>query len=249
MAHDEPISVAVSGAGNMGSLVVDAVQEAPDLMLARVFNPRTIEISELRKMDADVMVDFSNSVVTERLLLYTINRDIHPVIGTSGLSSDWIQLATKLCEKRGLGGVIAPNFSLGGALMMRFATQAARFYDSADIMETHHDRKVDAPSGTAIATAQHMRQARERNFEHNAPKRRPLPGARGAERGGVSIHSRRLPGAVAHHEVVLGGVGELLTIRHDSISRESFIPGVLHAIRTVQQLDRMVIGLDQLLDL
>ena len=257
------IRVVVSGTGKMGTLVAQAVHDTNDLVLAGVFAtsrntiatlPRRVEnTTALEHIDnlfnADVVVDFSNAEVTEELLPYLIEVGIHPVIGTSGLSDNLIQTSVASCAERNLGGVIAPNFSLGGALMMRFAEQAARFYDFASITEIHHERKVDAPSGTAVATAQQMRQARGRDFEHSQPNREPLLGARGAQYGGISIHSDRLLGAVAHQQVVLGGTGELLTVRHDSTSRESFIPGVLLAIRSVRTMNSLVIGLDKLLDL
>lgn len=248
----QDIRVMVSGRGKMGTLVVQAVKEQDDLALAEhggVFNPRQDPLGSILAFRANVVVDFTNATVTERLLPYLIEKGVHPVIGTSGLSDELIQSAINSCNERGLGGVIAPNFSLGSVLMTRFAKKAAPLFESAEVTETHHYAKVDAPSGTAIATAQQMRQARGHDFERNEPQHESLPGARGAEYGGVSIHSQRLHGAVAHQEVVFGGTGELLTIRHDSISRESFIPQILYAIRTVRDLNGLVVGLDQLLDL
>ena len=273
--------VVVSGTGTMGKMVMNAVEQANDLNLVGVFSPthyrhdtdrsvRTVTLPPINipytnvleqigvegVMGADVVVDFTHASVTERLLPHLIEVGVHPVIGTSGLSDDLIEQSIAACSqpqhKYGFGGVIAPNFSALGALMMhlsRIASRFPQFADSADIVEMHHDRKGDAPSGTAVATAYLMHQARGSDFKRNEPDREPLPGARGAQYGGISIHSRRLPGAIAHQEVTLGGRNELLTIRHDSTNRESFMPGVLHAIRAVQQLDRMVVGLGQLLDL
>jgi 4-hydroxy-tetrahydrodipicolinate reductase len=151
--------------------------------------------------------------------------------------------------RRRLGVVMAPNFAIGAVLMMHFAAIAAPYFDAAEVIELHHDRKVDSPSGTAKATAEMMRAAREANFLHRRSDREPIPGARGAEAGGVAIHSVRLPGLVAHQEVIFGGLGQTLTIRHDTTGRDSFMPGVLLATREVMRLEKLVLGLDRLMGL
>ena len=147
------------------------------------------------------------------------------------------------------GAVVAANFAIGAVLMMHFARQAARFFDNAEIIELHHDKKVDSPSGTAKTTAELMRAARDRDFVHPESEKEPLPGARGAHYGGVAIHSVRLPGLVAHQQVMFGAPGETLTIRHDSMHRESYMPGVVLAIREVMARKDLVRGLDRLIGL
>jgi len=142
---------------------------------------------------------------------------------------------------------IAANFAIGAVLMMHFAAQAARFFDNAEIIELHHDQKVDAPSGTAKTTAELMRAARKDPFVHPLTEKETVPGTRGGELGGIAIHSVRLPGLVAHQEVIFGGLGQTLTIRHDSTGRDSFMPGVIAATRAVMGIDHLVVGLDELL--
>lgn len=265
MTTQEPIRVVVSGTGKIGTLIMEAVQAQDDMELVGAFNGRSLADSVqiagqdvpitrsfatlCEKWSPNVVVDFSNAIATQALLSYLVAHKIHPVVGTSGLSNQLVRWTIAACEDQDLGGVIAPNFSMGASLMMRFAEQAAQFYDFASILEMHSEGKVDAPSGTAVETARRMRGVREHDFEHNEPDREPLSGARGAQHGGISIHSDRMRGAVAHQQVVFGGDGELLTIRHDSTNRESFIPGVLLAIRSVRNLNHLVVGLDELLDL
>ncbi len=145
--------------------------------------------------------------------------------------------------------MIAPNFAIGAVLMMHFARLAAPYFDVAEIIELHHAAKVDAPSGTALATAREMAAARGRPFEHPETEKQTIPGTRGGVEGGITIHSVRLPGLVAHQEVLLGGLGQTLTIRHDSTSRESFIPGVILAVREVMRRHDLVVGLDRVLGL
>ena len=265
MTTQEPIRVVVSGTGKMGTLIMAAVHTTDDMELVGAFNGRAVadsvqiagrDVSITRSFatmceewSPDVVVDFSNATATKELLPYLVAHGIHPAVGTSGLSNSLTQWTADACEKNNLGGVIAPNFALGVVLMTRFAEQAAQYYDFASIAETHGEGKVDAPSGTAVETARRMHNAREHGFKHNEPEREPLSGARGAYYGGISIHSDRMRGAVAHQQVVFGGTGELLTIRHDSTSRESFVPGVLLAIRSAPNLNHLVVGLDELLGL
>jgi 4-hydroxy-tetrahydrodipicolinate reductase len=153
------------------------------------------------------------------------------------------------CAERKLGGVIAANFALGAVVLMHLAQIAARYFDAAEVIELHHDGKVDSPSGTALATARMMRAARGADFAHKASQLEHIPGARGAVEGGVGLHSVRLPGFVASQEVILGGLGQTLTLRHDSTGRDSFMPGVLLAIREVVKRDSLVEGLDALIGL
>lgn len=220
------IRVAVSGAaGRMGSTTCAAVEGAQDMeLVARIDPSLGVELTDaLRQHQPDVLVDFSVPGSAVANIRAAVAAGVHVVVGTTGFDLD---------EVSGLQGAnvfIAPNFAIGAVLMMMFAEQAARHMRSAEIIELHHDRKLDAPSGTAALTAQRM---------HAAAPDRPAP----------PIHSVRLPGLVAHQEVILGDVGQTLTIRHDSLDRESFMPGVLLAVRGVASLtEPLVVGLDRLL--
>ena len=176
-------------------------------------------------------------------------RGVAPVVGTTGLPDALIAETRAACARERLGGVIASNFALGAVMLMHLATIAAPFFDAVEVIEQHHAGKADAPSGTAVTTARMMREARASDFQRNVAERETVAGARGAELAGVTLHSVRLPGLVAHQEVIFGGTGETLKLRHDSMSRESFMPGVLRAIRAAPTLDHLVIGLDRLLGL
>lgn len=256
--------IVMSGAGNMGGQIMAAVEAADDLELVGALDglgsassvdvagravPLSSDLGALAEWSPDAVIDFSNAAWTERLLPAAIEAGIRPVIGTSGLSDQLVADAGAACRERGLGGVVAANFALGAVMMMHLARIAAPHFEAVEVIEMHHAGKVDAPSGTAVATAQELREARGRDFARNVPEREPIPGGRGAEHGGVALHSVRLPGLVAHQQIMFGGVGETLTIRHDSMSRESFIPMVLHATRSALELDRLVVGLDRLLGL
>ncbi|MGH2835711.1 MAG: 4-hydroxy-tetrahydrodipicolinate reductase [Solirubrobacteraceae bacterium] len=220
------IRVAVSGAGGrMGQATCAAVEGAQDMeLVARVDPALGVELAEaLREHRPDVLVDFSVPSAAVANIRTAVAAGAHVVVGTTGFELD---------DVRGLPGgnvFVAPNFAIGAVLMMMFAAQAAKHMRAAEIIELHHDRKLDAPSGTAALTAQRM---------HEAVPDRPAP----------PIHSVRLPGLVAHQEVILGDVGQTLTIRHDSLDRESFMPGVLLAVRRVATLDEpLVVGLERLL--
>lgn len=256
--------IVMSGAGNMGGQIMAALEAADDLELVGALDgltsassvdvggravPLSADLDALAEWSPDALIDFSNAAWTERLLPAAISAGIRPVIGTSGLSDQLIADAETACRERQLGGVVAANFALGAVMMMHLARIAAPHFEAVEVLEMHHAGKVDAPSGTAVATAQELREARGSDFSRNVPEREPIPGGRGAEHGGVALHSVRLPGLVAHQQIMFGGVGETLTIRHDSMSRESFIPMVLHATRSVIKLDRLVVGLDRLLGL
>jgi 4-hydroxy-tetrahydrodipicolinate reductase len=170
-------------------------------------------------------------------------------VGTTGLVEDELDEISKLIEDEGgePNVIVAPNFALGAVLMQRFAAEAARFFPAAEIIELHHDGKADAPSGTALSTARRL--VEERGGEYRGPSTESIEGVRGGEVDGVRVHSVRLPGLVAHQEVILGGQGQTLTIRHDSTDRSSFMPGVLMAIRAVSTRPGLTVGLEPLLDL
>ena len=194
-----------------------------------------------------MVIDFT--IPTARLENFKkiIETGARPVIGTTGYTEEEIEELSKLCREKRLGAIIAPNFALGAVLLMKFAAEAAKYLAHAEIIELHHDKKEDYPSGTAIKTAQLMRREREKFNQEVKDRVVNLEGARGAEVGGLRIHSVRLPGLVAHQEVVFGALGQTLTIRHDSISRESFMPGVLMAVKKVVQTDELIYGLENII--
>jgi len=198
----------------------------------------------------DVVIDFTNAAWTPELTAACLPRGVRPVIGTTGLGDAYVQTLADQCRERALGGVLAANFAIGAVLMMHAARLAAPFFESAEIIELHHDQKADAPSGTSLATARGMLEARDgRRFIRNTPDAEPLPGARAAHLDGITIHSVRLPGLVAHQEVLFGAAGQTLSIRHDTTGRESFMPGIVLAAHEVMERSELVIGLDRLIGL
>jgi 4-hydroxy-tetrahydrodipicolinate reductase len=242
------IAVGVIGhKGRMGSETCRAAEADAELdLVARV--GRGDDLSALVDARAEVAVDFTVPSAVKDNVRFCVENGIHAVVGTSGLTDADLREISGWVEQASARVMVAPNFALGAVLMMSFATTAARYFESAEIVERHHDRKLDAPSGTSLRTADLISEGR------SGPAAEPevtvsLPGSRGGERGGVRIHSLRLPGSVAHQEVIFGGVGETLTIRHDSLDRSSFMPGVVLAIKKVASLDGLVVGLEHLLDL
>jgi 4-hydroxy-tetrahydrodipicolinate reductase len=195
----------------------------------------------------DVVVDFTTRDVAVQAARLCLEKGVNIVIGTTGLTDDEVTEIGRLAQSCKLGAVVAPNFALGAVLMMHMARLAARYFDHAEIIELHHHLKTDAPSGTAIMTARLMSEAKGGTFSR--PGADKAPASRGGEINGITVHSVRLPGLVAHQEVLLGGLGQTLSIRHDSISRESFMPGVVLAIREVVKRQGLVYGLDTLLGL
>ena len=255
------LRVAISGSGKMGRQVAAAVMAEPDMFptgyLDALQPASTVEGLTvyqdagpgLDAMNPDVVVDFSNADWTPTLADAALRRGVRMVIGTTGLSAAFVNGIAGRCDEEKLGGLVASNFALSAVLMMEFARQAARLFDHAEIIELHHNQKVDAPSGTAKTTAEMMLAARGRDFEHANTERFTVDGARGGELGGIAIHSVRLPGLVAHQEVIFGSLGQTLTIRQDSTGRDSYMPGVLLAVRKVMHLDRLIVGLDGVLGL
>ena len=248
----EAIRVGVTGAGGqMGRQVCAAVEAADGLeLVARVGSGDAL--TGLTDAGAQVVVDFTRPDVVMDNVGFAVEHGIHAVVGTTGLTGPRLETVRALvADAPGVGVLVAPNFALGAVLMMRFAQTAARFYDSVEVIELHHPRKADAPSGTAIRTAELIAAARA------AAGRGPMPdattggldGARGASVDGVPVHSLRLAGLVAHQEVVFGAPGETLTIRHDSLDRESFMPGVIAAVRAVPSRPGLTVGLENLLEL
>lgn len=247
----ERIRVGVLGArGRMGAEVCRAVDGADDLDLVAAVDADE-PISAVADAGARVVVDFTTPDVVLDNLRWCVDQGISAVVGTSGFGAERIdQVRGWLAGRPEVGVVIAPNFAVGAVLMMQFAERAARFFDAVEIVELHHANKVDAPSGTAVNTAERLSAAREDAGRPPMPDATTteLPGARGAGVSGVRVHSVRLPGLVAHQEVLMGTAGETLTIRHDSYDRRGFMPGVLLAVRQVLGRPGLTVGLQDLLD-
>lgn len=250
------IRVGVAGAlGRMGTVIAEAVAEAPDMELAAGFDLRRGKVAgtevhtEVEGLSAaEVVVDFTHpDIVMDNLFGYR-EMNCHAVVGTSGFTAERIASVRRMWPPRGPANcLIVPNFSIGAVLMMRFAREAAGFFRASEVIELHHDQKADAPSGTAVSTAAGM--ARTGGQRRGVESEELVPGARGARVEGVPVHSVRLPGLLAHQEVLFGNPGEILTIRHDSTHRISFLPGVMLAVRGVAALPSGVsVGLGSLLD-
>lgn len=264
MEGREMVRVLVTGAaGKMGREVVKAVTAEPDMTVVAAVDPasegKTVDdglggeievvgdlVQALAAAGPDVMVDFTHPTVVEGNLRIALEAGIDCVVGTTGLSEDTLATLVESAPE-GTTLFMAPNFAIGAVLMMRFAQQAARWMPNVEIIELHHDRKADAPSGTALRTAALIAEAR--GVEPSIPGRETelVEGARGAFAAGIATHSVRLPGLVAHQEVIFGAQGQILTVRHDSIDRTSFMPGVVLACRRVGGLSGLVVGLEQLL--
>ncbi|MGB9781830.1 MAG: 4-hydroxy-tetrahydrodipicolinate reductase [Moorellaceae bacterium] len=235
---------------------VDIVQMGTDVGLLNGLPAAGIAISSdlesvLDQTRPQVLVDFTVAEAALHNARLAVEHGVRPVIGTTGIAWPDLEELHILCEERQIGAVVAPNFSLGAVLMMHFARQAVRYFPRAEIIELHHEEKLDAPSGTALKTAELM--AEVNGEEKNSPGVRAekikVEGVRGGHYQGFHLHSLRLPGAVAHQEIIFGGRGQLLTIRHDTTSREAFLPGLLLAIEKVLHLKGVVFGLERLLEL
>jgi 4-hydroxy-tetrahydrodipicolinate reductase len=233
--------------GRMGAEVCRAVESAEGLELVAA-----IDLGDDRAAaeKAEVMVDFTHPDTVMDNISWCIDQGIHAVVGTTGFTDERLdQLRKTLANHDGVGVLIAPNFSIGAVLMMRFAEQAAPFYESVEVVELHHPDKVDAPSGTAANTARKIAAARTAAALAQPPDAtiQELPGARGAQVDGIRVHGIRLRGLVAHQEVLFGAEGETLTIRHDSLDRVSFMPGVLAAIRAISNRPGLTVGIESIL--
>ncbi|MFE7194663.1 4-hydroxy-tetrahydrodipicolinate reductase [Kitasatospora sp. NPDC057541] len=246
------LRVAVIGArGRIGSEAVKAVEAAPDLELVAALG-RESKLSELTGAGVQAVVELTHPDAVMGNLDYCLHHGIHVVTGTTGWTDE--RLATVrgwLDEAPELGLLIAPNFSIGAILGMRFSQIAARYFESVEVVELHHDRKADAPSGTATRTAQLIAAARAEAGRppQQDPTTHALPGARGADIDGVPVHSVRLRGLLAHQQVMFGDTGETLTIRHDSLHHSSFMPGILLGVRKVVETPGLTLGLEHFLDL
>jgi len=265
----EKIKVAVSGAnGKMGREVIKTVHEDTDLVLVGAVGRQLVgqDIGEvvgigkcgvaisnsLQEMitnaQPDVVVDFTFPGVVFENSKTILENGCYAVVGTTGLIDSQLKDLGELAEKKGVGILVAPNFALGAILMMKFAQVAAKFLPHVEVIEYHHDGKLDSPSGTAIKTAQLINVVKEPQQLDAREFFTKLDHARGAELSGVRIHSVRLPGMVAHQEVIFGGQGQFLTIRHDSLNRESFMPGVAMAIKKVVEMKGLIYGLENIMN-
>ena len=249
---DKVIKVGVLGAkGRVGTAVVAGVNKAEDLeLVAEVGSGDSLEV--LAERGAEVIVDFTTPASVMDNLEYCINHGIHCVVGTTGFDDARYEQARAWCaDNPGVGVLVAPNFAISAVLTMAFARQAARFFDSAEVVELHHPNKLDAPSGTALKTAQGIADARREAGLGAMPDatEQQLDGARGADVDGVKVHAVRMQGMVAHEEVIFGTTDQSLTIRQDSYGRESFVPGVLTGVRGVADRPGLTIGLDDYLGL
>lgn len=243
------LKVGVLGAaGRMGATVCDAVEADAELeLVARVDLDDSLDA--LVEARAEVVVDFTAPDAVKDNVKFCLDGGIHVVVGTTGMKDADLKEVDGWATAGTANAFIAPNFAIGAVLMMRFAAEAAPYFGNAEIVERHHENKLDAPSGTALRTAALMNEARAKPWADLAPGSESLSGSRGDDADGIHIHSVRVPGSVAHQEVILGTTGETLTIRHDSLDRWSFMPGVLLAVKKVGSLDGLVVGLEKLLDL
>lgn len=266
----EKIRVAVAGAaGRMGRASVRTLAAQPDLELVAALGRTrgvgqdagtvagigsidvavTADLGEVLDRRPDVLVDFCPGAAAVTHARTAVPAGISPVIGGTGINTHDLNELAGLCESRAVGAVVAPNFAVGAVLMMEFARLAARYFPHVEIIELHHDRKRDAPSGTAVKTAALIAVVRGEAPAPPVQEEEMVKGARGGRADGVPVHSVRLPGLAAHQEVIFGGPGQTLTIRHDSINEDSFMPGLLLAVRRVRALKGLVYGLEKLLDL
>jgi 4-hydroxy-tetrahydrodipicolinate reductase len=247
----ERIRVVIAGHhGKVGSMLAAAFQAEPGIEYVGGVGAGDDLAAFLREKRPHALVDFTRPSVALHNALVAVAAGAAPVVGTTGIPSDGIDKLEVACRDKRVGGIVAPNFAIGAVLMMHLADIAAPHFAAAEIVEMHHDAKLDAPSGTALSTAKRLAARRGgRPFTHQKPEKETLAGTRGGEEGNVAVHSIRLPGFVADQEVIFGLPGQTLTITHRTTSREAYVPGILLAIRMVTADPRFYRGLDQLLGL
>jgi len=247
------LNIAVCGAnGKMGKEVVKAVNSAEDMTLVAqidIFNGQFTTIKDAKNsVKIDVLIDFTQPASIYENALYCLNNDIKMVIGTTGLSDSQIEELKKLSMERKVACLIAPNFSTGAVLLMKFAQMASKYFDNAEIIELHHNQKKDAPSGTAVKTALMMAEVNDNFVKGNCPEKETIEGSRGGvSYNNIHIHSVRMPGYIASQEVLFGASGQIMTLRHDSMNRECYMDGVLLATRYVAANDNFVYGLENIM--
>lgn len=248
------IKVGVCGAlGKMGQEVCQAVLDCPETELVAKIDIASSEMyhhieDASRVEDIDVLVDFTQPKSIFENAKYCLNNGIKIVIGTTGLKDEEIEYLKQLSKEKNTGCLIAPNFSTGAVLMMMFAKQAAKYFDNAEIIELHHNQKKDAPSGTAIKTANMMAEVKSDFTKDNCPETETIEGARGGNSySNIHIHSVRMPGYIASQEVIFGSSGQIMTIRHDSMDRKCYMQGVLLAVKHIAEKNDFIYGLDQIM--
>lgn len=265
----EKIKIVIAGPrGKMGNEAVKMVTETKEFELVAVVDSRNNgkKLSELdvenkadvfvyedmdecfTAHDVDVLIDLTTPKFGRKHMEIAFKHNVRPVVGTTGFTDEDIIQLRKMAEEKGIGAIIAPNFAIGAILMMKFSKLAAKYLPDVEIIEKHHDNKLDAPSGTAIKTAQLISEVRKEKIQGHPDEKETLQGARGTNYEGMRIHSVRLPGLVAHQEVIFGGVGQTLTIRHDSLHRSSFMPGIKLAVETVMKIDTLIYGLENIIE-
>lgn len=241
------IRVIVNGAkGKMGALACETLNQHPDFVLVAQLGKEDHLAQAIKDKQAEVVVDLTRADCVYQNALTIIQHNACPIIGTSGLLPEQIKELAVLCESHKLGGIIVPNFSISAVLMMMFAAKAAEYFPEVEIVEAHHQQKLDAPSGTALKTAEMIANARKKP-KNQLNLKELIPGARGGTHSGVNIHSLRLPGVIARQQVIFGGPGETLTITDDCIDRSCFMPGIVLACKKALELKTLIYGLEQLL--
>lgn len=241
------IRIVVNGAkGKMGTLACETLKKHPHFQVVGELTRGDSLAEALKTLNPQVVLELTNAESVFENSLTIIQQSIHPVIGATGLNPEQIKTLTTLSQEKHLGGLIVPNFSISALLMMQFAATAAKYFPEVEIIEAHHQQKLDAPSGTAIKTADMIANARKEK-KNTLTMKSCLPGARGATYQDINIHSIRLPGILARQQVIFGNMGETLSITHDSIDRQSFMPGVILACQRVLELKTLAYGLEHVL--
>lgn len=241
------IRIIVNGAqGKMGQMAVQALEKNASVTVVGKIGKQDNLAQTIKQQRADVVVDLTNADVVWQNTLTIIENGAHPVIGTSGLMQKQVQQLQTLCAEKKLGGIVAPNFSIGAVLMMKYAKESAQYFSDVEIIEMHHPGKLDSPSGTALRTAEMIADGRKILPDEKKP-RETIPHARGASYQKIPIHAVRLPGLLAHQQIIFGGIGETLTIRHDTMDRQCFMPGIVLACEKVMHLNELVFGLENVL--
>ncbi|MDA1475298.1 4-hydroxy-tetrahydrodipicolinate reductase [Bacillus changyiensis] len=264
----ETIKIAIAGPrGRMGSEAVQLVENTDHFQLVGAIDI-TYDRKKLSEVlschsealiytdihecfaetNPDVLIDLTTPEVGKVHTKIAVEHGVRPVVGTTGFSEKDLENLRGLTEEKGIGAIIAPNFALGAVLMMKFSQMAAQYFSDVEIIEQHHDQKLDAPSGTALKTAEMISVVRDAKKQGHPDEKEILPGARGAEQNGIRLHSVRLPGLIAHQEVIFGGDGQTLKIRHDSYNRTSFMSGVKLAVEQVMKIDQLVYGLENIME-
>lgn len=243
------IPILINGAfGRMGQMTAKTIAENPKFELVGQTGREYDLAKSIKDSGARVVIDFTHPDSVFQNTATIIDVGAHPVIGTTGLKPEQIAQLQTRCAKLKLGGIIAPNFSLGGVLMMKYAKEIAKHISNVEIIEMHHESKADSPSGTALRSAELIAEALAVKQPENAqPTRIEMPGGRGTQYYGIPIHAVRLPGLLSHQEIIFGEPGETLTLRHTTIDRKCFMPGICLACEKVVQLDRLVYGLEEIL--